>query len=61
MQTLLNPRQETVGRSAQIISFAELTRVRSLRALDRDPGAPDEARPWCYAFPRPPIDESGNR
>ncbi len=60
MQALLNPRRNAVGRPAQIISFVELNRARSLRALARDPGAPGEAHPWCYAFPRPSIGERGN-
>jgi len=60
MQALLNPRRDAVARPAQVISFVELNRARSLRALARDPGAPGEAHPWCYAFPRPPMAESGN-
>ncbi|CAN5303481.1 hypothetical protein BH10PSE3_BH10PSE3_38700 [soil metagenome] len=60
MQTQLNPSQETVGRPAQIISVVELNRARSLRVLARDPGAPGEVHPWCYAFPRPSMDDSTN-
>ncbi len=60
MQALLNPRRNAVGRPAQIISFVELNRARSLRALAHDPGAPGEAHPWCYAFPRPSIGERRN-
>ncbi len=61
MQALVNPRRDAVGRSAQIISFAELNRARSRRVLAQDPGPPGEVHPWCYAFPRSPIDESGGR
>lgn len=40
-------------RTAQIVSFAELNRARSHRALDlarRED--PVEAHPWAYCFPR---------
>jgi hypothetical protein len=53
MQALSNPSPEPVGRSADIIPMEELNRARSLRVLARDPGAPDEAMPWAYLFPRP--------
>jgi hypothetical protein len=42
--------------TAEIISFAELSRARARRALDRadDRGDPPaEAHPWAYCFPRP--------
>ena len=42
--------------TAEIISFAELNRARSRRALDQadDRGDPPaEAHPWAYCFPRP--------
>ena len=58
MQALSNPRAEPVERSAQIISFVELNRARSLRALAGQTDAPREPHPWAYAFPRPAIDES---
>jgi hypothetical protein len=53
MQAQSKSRREPVGRSAEIIPLEELNRARSLRALARDPGAPDEAMPWAYVFPRP--------
>lgn len=59
MQALLHPRREPVGRPAQIISFAELNRARSLRVLAADPGPPADPTPWAYVFPRPAITESG--
>lgn len=59
MQALRNRSPEAVGRPAQIISFAELNRARSMRVLARDQGPPREVHPWCYAFPRSSIDESG--
>ena len=43
----------TPWRTAQIISVEALNRARSRRTLAADPGAPDEAHPWAYAFPRP--------
>ena len=40
--------------TAVVVSFAELNRARSHRALDlaRDDGRA-EAHPWAYVFPRP--------
>jgi hypothetical protein len=39
--------------SAEVVPFADLNRARSHRVLDRDEGAPVEAHPWAYGFPRP--------
>jgi hypothetical protein len=36
-----------------LVTFADLNRARSHRVLDRDEGAPVEAHPWAYGFPRP--------
>ena len=49
------PRQnpEPVAQSAEIVPFEALNRARTARALARDPGPPDEPRPWAYVFPRP--------
>jgi hypothetical protein len=58
MQALRNPRPERVERSAQIIPFAEMNRARSMRVLAREPGAPTEAHPWAYMFPRPAAGET---
>ena len=45
---------------AVLVSFADLNRARSHRVLDRDRGAPSEAHPWAYGFPRPgPIGKRG--
>jgi hypothetical protein len=53
MHALFNPQASPPQRSAEIVSFAELNRARSHRALDRaaDHG-PVEAHPWAYCFPR---------
>jgi hypothetical protein len=60
MHALVNPRRDAVGRSAQIVSFVEFNRERSIRVLARDPGAPDEIHPWAYVFPRPLMGDRGN-
>lgn len=53
MHALSQPNASPPQQSAEIVSFAELNRARSHRALDR---APDdvrvEAHPWAYCFPR---------
>lgn len=53
------PRQNPAPavRSAEIVPFEALNRARTLRALARDPGPPDEPYPWAYAFPRPAAGE----
>lgn len=53
MQALPIRRPQPVPREAEIIPLEELNRARTLRVLARDPGAPGEAHPWAYAFPRP--------
>jgi len=60
MHALSRPRTTTPPRTAEIVSFAELTRARSHRALDRasDDG-PAEAHPWAYCFPRTVTVRSG--
>ena len=57
MQALIHSRPEPVGFPAQVISFAELNRARSLRVLAIDPGPPVDPIPWAYVFPRPSIAE----
>jgi hypothetical protein len=53
MHALSRPQPTAPPRTAEIVSFAELNRARSHRALDRasDHG-PVEAHPWAYCFPR---------
>ena len=58
MPALSDPCQDPVERSAEIIPFTALNRARTQRVLDRDRGPPDEAHPWAYAFPRPPVTET---
>jgi hypothetical protein len=58
MHALPRPRPAPVARSAEIVPFEELNRARTLRALARDRGPPDEAHPWAYVFPRPSVGEN---
>lgn len=53
MHALSRPQPNAPPRTAEIVSFAELNRARSHRALDlaSDHG-PVEAHPWAYCFPR---------
>jgi hypothetical protein len=53
MHALSQPQDSPPPRSAEIVSFADLNRARSHRALDRasDDG-PVQAHPWAYCFPR---------
>ena len=53
MHAVSRPLPQPSDRSAVVVSCAELNRARSHRALDRGGGAPAEAHPWAYAFPRP--------
>ncbi len=57
MFALPRPRPVAVTHSAEIVPFEELNRARTLRALARDDGPPDESHPWAYVFPRPSIGE----
>jgi hypothetical protein len=53
MYALTRPQPPAPPRTAEIVSFAELNRARSHRALDL--AADDvsvEAHPWAYCFPR---------
>ena len=53
MHALFQPQASPPERSAEIVSFAELNRARSHRALDRASNdGPVEAHPWAYCFPR---------
>jgi len=58
MHALPRPNSAPIARSAEIVSFEELNRARTLRVLARDPGPPDEAHPWAYVFPRTATGEN---
>ncbi|CAN5591827.1 hypothetical protein BH10PSE4_BH10PSE4_27820 [soil metagenome] len=59
MQALPQRSPSTPWRAAEIVSVETLNRARSMRTLAADPGAPAEAHPWAYVFPRPqPLDQA---
>ena len=58
MHALPRQNREPVAQSAEIVPFEALNRARTARALARDPGPPDEPRPWAYVFPRPSVSEN---
>lgn len=53
MHALPRPLAPPPEHSAEVVSFAELNRARSLRVLARADDAPQEQHPWAYSFPRP--------
>ena len=53
MHALTRPQPTAPPRTAEIVSFAELNRARSHRALDlAEDDSSVEAHPWAYCFPR---------